>query len=112
KILTGILVPSSGQVVVDAVFPAAGNLTYFPELIEEGFAPHMPKEVWCSLTNQPNTVLDVTETWEVKIEAILQHKTQVQDAAKLIERLKSRKTEDSPEDHPRYEEKFRVIQYS
>jgi len=101
-----------GHVVVDAVFPAAGNLAYFPELMEEGFAPHMPKEVWCSLTNQPNTVLDVTETWEVKIEAILQHKTQVQDATKLIERLKSRKTEDSPEDHPRYEEKFRVIRYS
>ena len=101
-----------GQVVLDAVFPAAGNVAYFPELIEEGFEPHMPKEVWCSLTNQPNTTVDVTEFWDVKLQAILQHKTQVQDAEKLIERFKSRRAEDSTEDNPRYEEKFRVVKYS
>ncbi len=44
-----------GQVVLDAVFPAAGNIAYFPELLAGGFQPHMPKEVWCSLTSQPNT---------------------------------------------------------
>ena len=102
---------AAGQVVLDAVFPAAGNLVYFPELLEEGFQPHMPKEVWCSLTSQPNTTMDVTETWEVKLQAILQHKTQVQDAEKLIERFKSRRAEDSTEENPRYEEKFRVVKY-
>jgi LmbE family N-acetylglucosaminyl deacetylase len=103
---------AAGQVVLDAVFPAAGNPVYFPELLEEGFQPHMPKEVWCSLTNQPNVTIDVTDTWEIKIQAILQHKTQVQDPQKLIERLKSRRTEDSTEENPRYEEKFKVIKYS
>jgi len=103
---------AAGQVVLDAVFPAAGNPVYFPELLEEGFQPHMPKEVWCSLTLQPNVTLDVTDTWEIKIQAILQHKTQVQDPAKLIERFKSRRTEDSTEENPRYEEKFRVVKYN
>jgi LmbE family N-acetylglucosaminyl deacetylase len=103
---------AAGQVVLDAVFPAAGNPVYFPELLEEGFPPHMPKEVWCSLTLQPNVTIDVTETWEVKIQAILQHKTQVQDPVKLVERLKSRRAEDSTEENPRYEEKFRVVKYS
>lgn len=101
-----------GQVVLDAVFPAADNIAYFPELIEEGFQPHMPKEVWCSLTNQPNTTIDVTETWDIKMKAILEHATQVQDVEKLIERFKSRRTEDSTEENPRYEEKFRVVKYS
>ncbi len=103
---------AAGQVVLDAVFPAAGNPVYFPELLEEGFQPHMPKEVWCSLTTQPNATVDVTDTWEVKLQAILQHKTQVQDPEKLTERFKSRRAEDSTEENPRYEEKFRVVKYS
>lgn len=101
-----------GQVVLDAVFPAAGNIAYFPDLITEGFEPHMPKEVWCSLTNQPNTSIDVTDTWEIKLKAILEHKTQMQDVDKLIERMKARRTEDSTDENPRYEEKFRVVKYS
>jgi LmbE family N-acetylglucosaminyl deacetylase len=101
-----------GQVVLDAVFPAAGNLVYFPELLEEGFQPHMPKEIWCSLTMQPNTTLDITDMWDTKLQAILKHTTQVQDADKLIERFKSRRAEDSTEENPRYEEKFRVVKYN
>ena len=100
-----------GQVVLDAVFPAAGNPVYFPDLLAQGFEPHMPKEIWCSLTSQPNTSIDVTDTWEIKLQAILQHKSQVQDVNKLIERMKARKTEDSTDEHPRYEEKFRVVKY-
>ncbi|HAV78518.1 MAG TPA: PIG-L family deacetylase [Anaerolineae bacterium] len=102
---------AAGQVVLDAVFPAAGNKTFFPELLEEGFDPHMPKEIWCSLTQQPNTTVDITETWDIKLQAILEHRSQVQDAEKLIERFKSRRAEDSTEENPRYEEKFRVVKY-
>lgn len=101
-----------GQVVLDAVFPAAGSPVFFPELLAEGFEPHMPKEVWCSLTMQPNIVLDVTTTWEIKLEAIKKHKTQVPDPVKLAERMKARRAEDSTEENPRYEEKFRVVKYS
>ncbi len=101
-----------GQIVLDAVFPAAGNPVYFPELLQEGFPPHMPKEVWCSLTSQPNITLDVTDTWDIKLKAVLEHKTQIPDTAKLLERMKSRRTEDSTDENPRYEEKFRVVKYS
>jgi len=102
---------AAGQVVLDAVFPAAGNLAYFPELLNEGFQPHMPGEVWCSLTMQPNVTVDVTGTWDIKLRAILEHKSQMQDVGKLLERFKSRRTEDSTEENPRYEENFKVIKY-
>lgn len=101
-----------GQVVLDAVFPAAGSPVFFPELLEEGFEPHMPKEIWCSLTSQPNTILDVTDTWDIKLKALLEHKTQIQEPDKLAERMKSRRAEDSTEENPRYEEKFRVVKYN
>jgi len=102
---------AAGQVVLDAMFPAAGNKIFFPELIEEGFEPHMPKEVWCSLTMNPNTTVDVTETWDTKLNAILEHKSQMQDIEKMKERFKSRRAEDSTEENPRYEEMFRVVKY-
>lgn len=103
---------AAGQAVMDAVFPAAGSPVFFPELLVEGHLPHMPKEVWCSLTLQPNVVVDITETWNVKLEALLQHKTQIGEPDKFIERMKPRRTDDSTDENPRYEEKFRVVKYS
>jgi LmbE family N-acetylglucosaminyl deacetylase len=102
---------AAGQVVLDAVFPAAGNAAYFPELLVEGYAPHMPKEVWCSQSRQPTVTLDITDMWPVKMEAILQHKTQISDQDGFLERMRSRHTEASTAEDPRYEETFRVITY-
>lgn len=102
---------AAGQVVMDAVFPAAGSPVFFPELLTEGYDPHMPKEVWCSLTMQPNIKIDVTETWQTKLEAILEHKSQVAHVDKFLERMKSRHTDDSTDENPRYEENFRVVKY-
>jgi LmbE family N-acetylglucosaminyl deacetylase len=102
---------AAGQVVLDAAFPAPSNPAFFPELIFEGHQPHQLKEIWVTLTNQPNVTIDVTETWETKINAILEHKTQVQDVKELVERFHKRHTEDSTDENPRYEETFRVIKY-
>ncbi|MCX6082763.1 MAG: PIG-L family deacetylase [Chloroflexi bacterium] len=102
---------AAGQVVLDAVFPASGNELFFPDLLDEGWLPHSPKEVWASLTNQPNAVLDVTDTWDIKIRALKEHKSQIGDPEKLEERMRSRRTEDSTDENPRYEEKFRVISW-
>ena len=102
---------AAGQVVMDAVFPAAGSPVFFPELLAEGYEPHMPREVWCSLTMQPNVKLDVTETWQTKLEAILEHQSQVAQVDKFIERMRTRRTEDSTDEDPRYEENFRVVKY-
>lgn len=103
---------AAGQVVLDAVFPAAGNELFFPELyVDEGLEPHSPKEVWVSLTNQPNVTLDVTDTWNIKIEALKQHKSQIGDPAQLEDRQRKRHTEDSTPENPRYEEHFRVISW-
>jgi LmbE family N-acetylglucosaminyl deacetylase len=102
----------TGQVVLDAVFPAAGNPFFFPELIEnEALRPHSPKEVWVSLTDNPNVTLDITDTWEIKIRALKEHKSQIGDPNKFVERMRSRKSERSTEENEYYEEKFRVIKF-
>ena len=103
---------AAGQIVVDAIFPAAGNPLYFPELLqEEGLQPHGVKEIWLSVTGQPNTTIDVTEHWVKKIQALHCHETQVSDMNQLDERLRSRHTSESTIDNPRYEEKFRRFKF-
>ena len=103
---------AAGQAVLDAVFPASGSGLFFPELLAEGYTPHRPNEVWISVTNQANTELDVTDTWEKKIQAVLEHKSQIADPESLIDRMRNRwKTSSSAEEEPRYKEEFRVISW-
>ena len=102
----------AGQVVLDAVFPAASNPFFFPELIkDEGLQPHKLKEVWVSLTDNPTVILDVTDTWEIKIQALKEHKSQIGNPKEFEERMRARKSERSTEENEYYEEKFRVIKF-
>jgi LmbE family N-acetylglucosaminyl deacetylase len=103
---------AAGQVVLDAIFPAVGNPMYFEDLrIEEGLEPHQVKEVWVSLSLEPNVILDVTDYWETKINALYQHKSQIGEPEKLAERMRERHTEDSTPENPRYEERFRRLMF-
>lgn len=99
-----------GQIVTDAIFPGVGNPMFFPEMTDlEGLDPHSVKEYWMSLTSTPNVIFDVSVFWETKIQALLEHKSQIGSLEGLIERMRSRRTADSTEEHPRYEERFRRI---
>jgi len=101
---------AAGQAALDAVFPAARDHLNFIELWrDENLEPHIVREVWVCGTLEPNTRLDVTETWETKIRALYEHKSQIGDPAMLAERMRNRKTADSTIDSPRYEESYRVL---
>ena len=101
---------AAGQAVLDAVFPASGNGHFYPEQIkDEGLEPHTPHEVWVSLANQPTVNLDVTDIWEIKVRALKEHKSQIGDPVKFETRIRSRHTADSTDEHPRFEERFRII---
>jgi LmbE family N-acetylglucosaminyl deacetylase len=102
----------AGQVVLDAVFPAASNPFFFPELIQdEGLQPHKPREVWISLTGNATVALDVTDTWEIKIQALKEHRSQIGDPKEFEQRMRARKSDRSTEENEYYEEKFRVIKF-
>jgi LmbE family N-acetylglucosaminyl deacetylase len=103
---------AAGQAVVDAVFPAAGNPFFFPELMdEEGLAPHSVKEVWMSISMQPNVIMDVTDFWPIKMKALHAHTSQIGDPIKFDERMKTRRTPESTDEVPRFEERLRRIVY-
>jgi LmbE family N-acetylglucosaminyl deacetylase len=61
----------------DAIYPAARNRNFFPELLEEGLLPHAVKRIYFFGTANPNTWIDISDTIETKIEALRAHKSQV-----------------------------------
>jgi LmbE family N-acetylglucosaminyl deacetylase len=69
----------------------------------------MPDELWLSIPAQADVILDISPWWEIKIKALLQHSSQIGDEEKFLERMRSRRTEDSTAENPRYEERFRVF---
>ena len=101
---------AAGQATLDAVYPAARDHLYFPELLlEEKLEPHIVQEVWICGTLTPSLALDVTDTWETKILALMEHKSQIGDPQALAERMRSRRTPGSTDQIPRYQETFRRI---
>jgi LmbE family N-acetylglucosaminyl deacetylase len=101
---------AAGQATLDAVFPAARDHLNFIELWrDEGLEPHNVREVWASVTQQPNVTLDVTAFWETKLRALYEHKSQIADPEALAARMRSRLAPDSTPENPRYEETFRRI---
>ena len=100
----------AGATTLDALFPAAGNRMYFPELLSEGLEPFMPQEVWLSVTNEPNVWIDVTDTVDAKVAAIREHKSQVKEPAEIEKRIRERLRR-TDVDSELYMEGFRVIRF-
>jgi LmbE family N-acetylglucosaminyl deacetylase len=64
---------------VEALFPAAGNRNYFPELLEDGLEPIKIKEVYISNPQQPDVWVDISDFMDQKVAALRQHKSQMGD---------------------------------
>ncbi len=84
-----------GEAVLGAVFPAAGNPRFFPELEQvEGLEPHTPGEVYIASPLQPNYQIDITDFIDQKIEAIRQHRSQLTDPDGQLGRVRQRALKD------------------
>jgi len=75
---------AAGQAVLDAVFPAAGNPAYQFDGEQRANKSHRVKEVWLTLTRQPNFEITLTPYLEKKINALLCHRSQVQESAEEL----------------------------
>jgi LmbE family N-acetylglucosaminyl deacetylase len=80
---------AAGEAAVCAVYPDARNPFAHPELLEEGFEPFTVAELWLVAFAGPNRAVDVTSTFDRKIEALKCHASQVGDGDQLAERIRS-----------------------
>ena len=67
----------TGQVTQDAVFPYARDRLHFPELEEEGLVPHKVGTLLLWGAEESDTYLDITNSIDLKIEALQRHKSQL-----------------------------------
>jgi len=100
----------AGEAVFDALYPAAGNSSFFPELLRQGLAPHKVKEMWFFAEPKPNKYVNITGTIDMKIKGLLCHKSQIGDHKMIESMLKDRARQAGKKRNMRYAETFRVLE--
>jgi LmbE family N-acetylglucosaminyl deacetylase len=81
---------ATGEATLASVYPAARDHLNFPELwTDEHLEPWKVRQVLLTGVEEPNLWLDVAETFEVGLRAILAHVSQV-DADEVPERMRER----------------------
>lgn len=73
----------TGIVTLDACYPYARDRLSYPEHLAEGLSPHKVREAYLWGTDAPNTFVDISETFDLKVAALRCHASQF--AASAIE---------------------------
>ena len=69
---------AAGEATMSAVFPAARDRLTFPELLESGLLPHKVNELLIiGMGDKADYWVDVSETIDMAVESLCQHKSQV-----------------------------------
>lgn len=81
---------ATGNIVLDAIFPAVGNPRSYRELLAEGLQPYKVHELYLFFTQHENTYIDVTETIELKGKGLQCHITQFGPQPDMVSRMQER----------------------
>jgi LmbE family N-acetylglucosaminyl deacetylase len=100
---------NAGLVALEAIFPAADNPMFFPQMMDEGYLPHKISHLYIFGHPEPNVKLDISAEVETKIQAILCHKTQIADPENAPKRWLERWGEEQPDGARRYFEMFKAM---
>ena len=74
-----------GQAALDAIWPTAAMRLSFSEMIDqEELEPHRVRQVLVGSTSTPDTWIDISETIDLKLEALRQHASQLDDRRDYI----------------------------
>ena len=79
---------AAGEATMAAVYPDARNEFAHPELLEEGLAPWTVPEMYLATAATADVFVDITETFDRKIDALRCHVTQMTDLEGLDARIR------------------------
>ena len=80
-----------------------------PEQIREGLKAYRVPHICFFVTNRPNTYIDISDTIETKIKAILAHKTQIENAERVSQRIRDYGNEVGKRINVNYAEAFKIL---
>lgn len=95
--------------VCDAIYPAAGTATYVPQP-DEGLPPHKVREVYFTASAKPNIYIDITETIELKVQALTSHRSQLKDPERLTNVVRENAARYGTQLNCHYAEAFRRME--
>jgi LmbE family N-acetylglucosaminyl deacetylase len=79
---------AAGMAAVDAVYPAARNPMAFPSLARDGLAAHSVRRLYLFWSERGDVWVDVTATLQRKLDALGEHRSQIQDPDRLATRIR------------------------
>lgn len=99
-----------GFAAIDAVYPTARDPHYFPEHLADGLEPHKTAEIWFFNAEHPDLVVDITGTFDRKIESLKEHASQVGDGVEMEKRVRERNAEVAADQPFELAEAYKVVQ--
>ncbi len=102
---------NAGLVALEAIFPAADNMMFYPDLADEGYLPHKISQMYVFGHRDPSVKIDITAVVETKIQSILCHKTQIQNPEEALKRWLERWGEKQTDGSMRYFEQFKAMRF-
>jgi LmbE family N-acetylglucosaminyl deacetylase len=77
-------------IALDCVYPLARDHMAFPELLAQGLEPHKVREVYMMWWENPEVVVDISDTIDLKIKALSCHASQFKDFTAVEKRVRER----------------------
>ncbi len=77
-------------VALDCVYPLARDHLSFPELLAQRLEPHKVREVYLMWWENPEVVVDIGDTMDLKLKALACHASQMDDFAAVEARVRER----------------------
>jgi LmbE family N-acetylglucosaminyl deacetylase len=68
---------AAAQAALDATFPAAGQPNLFEDQIQQGLSICKPRKVYATTWGSSDLYVDITDTIDIKISALMAHKSQM-----------------------------------
>lgn len=99
---------AAAQAAIEAVFPSAGTRLIFTDLLEAGYEPHNVKKLYVHGTDKPDTWVDITETINIKVEALKKHASQI-SVDEVEKWMKDWAKEEAKDKEFEYGESYRVM---
>ncbi len=99
-----------GLATTDSVYPTARDPLYFAEHLQEGLEPHKVAEIWYFGAEHPDKFIDITDTFDDKINALMAHASQVGTGEGLADRMRERAAEVAEGQDFELAEAYKVVQ--
>jgi LmbE family N-acetylglucosaminyl deacetylase len=99
---------AAARAACEAVFPSAGTRLIFTDLLAAGYEPHNVKRLYIHGVENPDTWIDISETIDIKIEALKKHVSQV-DTHDVDKWMRDWAREDGKAKGLEYSESYKVM---